>query len=278
MPAYPYGTQGGPALGTVAPGLPRRKNGYGEISWTIPGTYIWTVPDDFPSDTVCAVAIGGGGGGWTSGSGAFSSGAGASCAWANDISVSPGQQIMVVVGQGGTQSVNGTLSYFMDTSTCASNGAQSGSSGSYPSGTPPLAGNGFPGGNSAGAASVTQGAASGGAAGGYSGPGANGAVSTSSATGVAGTGGSGGSGSVSGNTANPSGGVGLTGEGPSGAAGGGGSGGQDGQIRTGVPPLAGLYGAGGSASYNSSYPGASGGVRIIYGPDRRFPSQNTGTM
>ena len=69
----------------------------GEASWTVPGTYQFIVPAGVKS--ICGVAIGGGGGGpYLSSYG----GGGGSLGWANNIAVSPGQTITIVVGNYGS--------------------------------------------------------------------------------------------------------------------------------------------------------------------------------
>jgi hypothetical protein len=294
--AYAYGPQGLPAVGGGVPGLPRRTTGYGEISWTLPGTYFWTVPDDFPEDVVHAATVGGGGGGWISApSNEVCSGAGGALAWANNIPVVPGQVLQIKVASGGLpgissiQAAAGESSYFKDAGTCAAGGGAGGISGGLGIlGGVVMAGSGGNGGNAA-YLNSSVGVASGGGSGGYSGKGGDGvATNGAGSVGNAGIGGAGGSGGI-GNGPNGSGGVGLYGEGRSGISGAvstsvntGGSNGQDG-ITAQSPSVrgaSGQFGAGGGASVTLGIgqPGASGAVRIIWGPDRAFPSQNTGVM
>lgn len=298
---YPYGTRGAPAVGGGAPGLPRRGATRGEISWTVPGTYTWTVPDDFPSDVVHAVVCGGGGGSWANTAFDLSTGAGGGLAWKNNIPVVPGMQITVVVGDRGlpagpglAASAGGT-SYFVDTSTCAASGGAAGASGVTAAGGAMLAGDGGgTGGNGASLVAAAVSAGSGGGAAGYSGNGGAGAAGTGDVAGNAGTGGGGGSGGAAGASSRSggSGGVGMFGEGTSGTGGAasagngsGGSGGQDGRTpgTNYVAGYPGLFGAGGGAATVSTSAdgyrtnaGASGFVRIVWGPDRAFPSTDVG--
>lgn len=287
--AYPYGTQGAPAIGTGIPGLPRRTGVRGEILYALPGTYLLTVPDGVYS--VCAVTIGGGGDAGNNTTFVNSGGAGA-LAWANDIPVSPGDQITVVVGDR-TQA-----SYFMDTNTCAAGGGTSGANtgtASPGAGGTVIAGRGGNGGNGASSNNASAAAAaSGGATGGYSGNGANGAAASgaTSVAGNAGSGGAGGSGGLNSDGTNiskvgGSGGVSPYGEGASGAggttagtAGGGGSGGQSGINPTDSVFVgqAGLYGAGAGARNLSGYKaiGSTGCVRVLWGDGRAFPSTDVG--
>ncbi|WP_459213855.1 glycine-rich domain-containing protein, partial [Pseudomonas lactis] len=72
----------------------------GEQIWTVPGTYEWVVPKGVKS--ICAVAIGGGGGRNITSS---RTGGGGATGYANNIAVSPGQIITVVVGAAG---INGS--------------------------------------------------------------------------------------------------------------------------------------------------------------------------
>ena len=62
----------------------------GQAEYTTPGTYSWTCPAGVTS--VCAVAIGGGGGGirYTSGTYQMHGGAGGGLGWKNNITVIPG--------------------------------------------------------------------------------------------------------------------------------------------------------------------------------------------
>jgi hypothetical protein len=68
-----------------------------------PGTYSFTVPTSVTS--ICAVAIGGGGGG-ASDVNDGGGGGGAGLQYRNDIAVTPGESLTVVVGSGGAAGVN----------------------------------------------------------------------------------------------------------------------------------------------------------------------------
>ena len=252
-----------------------------------PGTYSWTAPANVTS--VCAVCVGGGGGGTTGNN--FAAGGGGGLGWKNNISVTPGQTYTVVVGAGGTGNTsggtNGGDSYFINTTTVKGGGGlgNNGGGGDY-------VGDG--GGN--GGDHQTYGG--GGGAGGYSGDGNSG---------TGGCGGSGGSNGLTGGGAG-GGGVGLLGEGSSGSnagfinttgaimpGGGGGSGGgsgTSGRVSTYGPSYnndgdygkaGGEYGGGsggGESSFDNSVggtdgQGGKGGVRLIWGQGRAFPSTLT---
>lgn len=302
----------------------------GQIEYTTSGTYSFVVPNGVYS--VSAVAVGAGG----SASGYFGAGGGGGAlAYKNNISVTPGQTLTVVVGAPGAaktgtnaQGVAGgasSLAWSGGTMTAGGGGAPSGSAqagsstGGAPSGTYDGGGSGggCPGAYTTNAASIgasTQYAgAGGGGAGGYSGNGGNGAGAASSsaamtfATAGAG-GGGGGGGSRAADTAAGSwpdangGGVGIYGQGTNGAAGvnyttnastaapanchgQGGSGGSAGSSGASAADggFGGSFGGGGGSWHGAgttSYGGTPGGgaVRIIWGPNRAFPSTNTGNM
>ena len=253
----------------------------GEASYTSPGTYTWVCPADV--NWVHAVCVGGGGGGTGSNS-AGCGGGGGGLAWRNDISVVPGQSYTVVVGAGGAGSrtspaPSGGSSYFINTSTVVGYGGKGGvylgavSGGGY-----------YPNGGSGGGstqANINQ-SGGGGGAGGYSGNGGDGGTLNYSGNGGNGGGGGGGGSQNGGGSAGAGGGVGIYGQGTSGAGGasiyrgGGGSGG----IGGGVSTLGGTYGGGGAGNDvdTASGTGAGGAVRIIWGPNRSFPSTNTGVL
>lgn len=273
---------------------------YGEASYVIPGTYSWVCPEGvFYVNVVC---VGGGGGARQDPSGVYVSvgGAGGGLGWKNNIPVVPGNSYAVVVGAGGvtiasasTGSTNaGGDSYFINSSTVAGFGGQAGSvttvrlGGTYVGDGGGFGGNSFPG------TSNSRYMSGGGGAGGYTGNGGAGAYTTGSfVSATAGSGGAGGGGGQNNSTtgnfiSSAGGGVGILGLGTSGAAGtnsagggtrgGGGSGGEGG----GSAVIAGgLYGGGAGAVASSSiFNGGDGAVRIIWGPDRAFPSTNTGTI
>ena len=71
--------------------------GGGEEEWTTPGTYSWTVPADVTS--ISAVVIGGGAGGTQYQNG----GGGGGLAVTNNMPVTPGSTLTIVVGAGGAR-------------------------------------------------------------------------------------------------------------------------------------------------------------------------------
>ncbi len=255
---------------------------YGDVEFTTPGTYSWTVPNDVTQ--VSVLCIGGGGAGNGDGS-LGGGGGGAGLGWKNNISVTPGQSYTVVVGDrgaGGSGS-NGEDSYFINTSTVkggGGGGTVTGSGGSGGSYTGDGGGNGGSGGSTAGGGIYEGG---GGGAGGYSGNGGNGGGGDgttnpqnvgSSGAGGDGSGGGGGGGAYGGDYVG--GGTEPHGQGSSGSGCGlnnavscNGSG-QPGSV---VGDHA--YGGGGAGA---SAPGNNGIVRIIWGSGRGFPSTNTNSF
>ena len=243
----------------------------GQVAYTTPGTYAWTVPAGVTS--VCVVCVGGGGrAGWC-GAG------GGGLAWRNNISVTPGQSVSIQVGRQGT---NDGVSFFGGATSSGVNVvAAPGQEYPYASG------GGFygqGGGNGGGVGSGSATYAGGGGAGGYSGNGGNGNGNPygglySGSTGSAGSGGGGGGGGLY----YCGGGVSIYGQGANGSHvidtygqgyGGGGSGGE-----TGTNTYAGNYGGGaGGKPGEPSGLGSSGAVRIIWGAGRSFPSTNTGDV
>lgn len=264
----------------------------GQQLYNNPGTYSWICPAGV--NYVNVVCIGGGGGAI----GASSiydggGGGGGGLAWKNNISVTPGQSYTVVVGSGGTGSMNYTVkagdggnSYFIDSTTVVGYGGKGSTFGSSAAG-------GFyfgDGGGNGGFGGTSLGGGGGGA-GGYTGTGGNGAVSSS--PGGNGAGGGGGGGAIGAvqqyvyYNSGGGGGVGVYGRGTSGAGstyssnytpgyqGGGGSGGAGGSLLS----NGGLYGGGaGGSRQNNIGNGGSGAVRIIWGPNRAFPDTNTGDL
>jgi hypothetical protein len=235
----------------------------GQVEFTTPGTYTWIAPMGVKS--VSAVCVGGGGGGGNSYSAGANSGGGGGLGWKNNITVVPGQAYTVQVGVGGTgappsnDGQPGGNSWFISASTVAGLGGLGGVGGGgyrVSTGGSYVGDGGGNGGTSGGGISGAGGA------GGYSGNGGN-----------TGSNGSGGGGAGGG----PGGGVGIYGQGTSGTAnGGGGSGGTNGSGVTG-----GVYGGGGLCegdTVRSAGSGGKGAVRLIWGPDRAFPSTNTGNL
>ena len=217
----------------------------GQQAYTTPGTYTWVAPADVFSVSVVAV-------------GAARSLAGAGLGWKNNIAVTPGSSYTVVVG---ASSGTGD-SYFVSLSTVKGGGGPVGyaaTGGTY---------TGDGGGNGGG--TVGYGTPGGGGAGGYTGNGG----SSDGANGGAGSGGGGGGAYGGGG----GGGVGIFGQGTSGAGssfyGGGaegGSGGENGKQSGGTGAL-----FGGGSPWSGT--GGGGAVRIIWGPNRAFPSTNTGNL
>jgi len=248
----------------------------GQQAFTTPGTYTWVAPQNVTSVSVVCV----GAGGTYSPDGAFDAagGGGGALAYANNITVVPGNSYTVVVGNIRVGVIGyGEDSSFNSTSVKAG-GGQNGASGGGLGGSV-IYGTGGSGGR--GGVGVGN-PGSGGGAGGYSGNGGAGGAHTS--TGGNGSGGGGGGGAGSGGSrGGGGGGVGILGQGTSGAGGiyvvnvnaggGGGSGGTDGSAGGGGTGAGGLYGGG--SSQNSP---SAGAVRIIWGYNRAFPSTNTGDV
>lgn len=258
----------------------------GQSTYTVPGTYSFTVPNNVYM--IHAMCVGGGGSG-ASNIGKFGGGGGGGLGWKNNIPVTPGQQLTVVVGAGGagfstnTAGNNGGTSYFISPSTVAGLGGMGGTaSGAVATGGSYVGdggGNGGNGGISTSTLNESQGSGGGGA-GGYTGNGGTGGNGqgnpTPGAAPTAGQGGGGGGGgatwgTVSGNGNAQSagaggGGVGLLGQGANGTAtatptaytastgGGGGSGGTNGGNGTANFAASETSGVGGT------YGGGSGGT------------------
>lgn len=273
-------------------------------TYTTAGTYSWVVPAGITR--VSVVTVGGGSAGRC---GTIKQGGGGGAlAYVNNISVTPGETLGVIVGAGGTGSTGGDSSFKRGCTTLAGAGGGSfGIGGAIITGTGGAGGApGSPGSNASGTG--------GGGAGGYSGAGGAGGTGgnySSGAAGSAGTGGAGGGGGGGGFTCTGSfeisyagsggGGVGIYGAGTSGAggaggttgAGGGGGGGSNGSsavilggINAGTGGTYGGGGGGGGISFNISTGtptngnggnGAVGAVRIVWpGCLRLFPSTNVG--
>lgn len=268
----------------------------GDAIYTTPGTFSWVCPSGVTS--VSVVAVGGGGGG-TQYSSVNMGGTGGGLGYKNNITVVPGNSYTVVVGSGGVKGTygtgsggNGGDSYFINTTTVKGGGGPGGAFNTAQIAGGDYVGDG--GGNGGYAPTVNTYSTGGGGAGGYSGAGGN-ASSTTYGNGGNGVGGAGGAGGNAGSldTASGGGGVGLFGEGASGtggtgsssdaiSGGTGGSGGTDGGIWSTVTIQArgGLYGGGGGSSDTSgdeNGAGGDGGLRIVWGSGRSFPSTNVST-
>lgn len=253
----------------------------GQQVYTVPGTYVFTVPDGVFS--ICAVCVGGGGNGY-SGSGfspgAWGSngtgGAGAGLRWRNNIPVTPGETIPIVVGgPGQSSSIQGKL--------LAEGGQHGVFSGSATGGGGNIYG-GTGGGGNGGNATLADDrrSAGGGGAGGYTGNGATASYSGPSATGGGGGAGNHGLHSPSSWLSGGGGGVGLIKQGANGTnvnrGATGGSGGENGVspiTDTTIRPSGGRCGGGGGSRNGSVFGlGGNGGVRIIWGPNRSYPDNS----
>lgn len=219
----------------------------GQAAFTSAGTHSWTAPAYVTQVSVVCV-----GGGAVEAAGGLG--------WKNNINVSAGSSYTVLVG-GSSQTAG---SYFHSPNTVRGIGASGNTGGGY-------VGNG--GGNGGNCPGGTY--PGGGGAGGYNGNGGNGGSYGGHGQNGAGGGGAGGHGGAHGWAGGSGGGgVGLLGEGASGTRGGGGGGGGSGggsgpagNASGGVNP-GGLYGGN----------DRNGAVRIIWGPNRAFPSTGTGNQ
>lgn len=276
----------------------------GQVLYTSTGSHTFTVPDGVTSVSAFVVGGGGGSSGCPTIQGYSQSGPGAGGGSAyGSFSVTPGESLTVTVGAGGSAGTRG--------STAAGDGGDGGTSSIYSGATMKLQATGGTGhewqttgwhsggtgsvgsgvtgaGNSGGQAggSNSNYAAGGGGAGGYTGNGGSGAYFGGDGTQGAGGGGGGGGGTSSSQSYNAGGGggVGMLGQGSngsrgtgatngSGTGGGGGSGGTSASGRN-----AGSYGGGAGGSSvtgTTGTVGRSGAVRIIWGPNRAYPSTNT---
>jgi hypothetical protein len=247
----------------------------GQNIYTTPGSFTWTCPNNVYQVSVLCIGGGGGGGRDRRGQG----GGGGGLAWANYVSVLPGQQYSLFVGAGGLENqagvgANGSNSWFISDTSIVAYGGQGGNfdGATVTQTTQPSPGGSFlingyigSGGTGGGGGALTypnvdtyNGSGGGGAAG-YIGSGGRGtdalrnAIKNSTA-GEGGGAGGGGATTTSGNgrAGIPGGGVGIFGLGSNGYAGsngggGGGSGGTEG------------VGGSGSASTPLSNPGSYGG-------------------
>lgn len=276
-------------------------------AYTTAGSYFFTVPAGVTS--ICALVIGGGGCGAaniSNGASASGAGGGGGLSWLNNIPVTPGEQLTIVVGAGGLTSANyrgqaGEASYIQRNSTnlvyAGGGGGGVGNDGNFRPVIEWIGGAGGSGGTSVdpsygggnggngGKGGNNSWRAGGGGAGGYTG--AGGAGSNVAGSFVAGSngsggGGGGGGGSDSSGVAGGGGGVGMYGQGADGAGGTNGSpNGKGGSGGTTNPFLfkGGLYGGGGAGSTGGAYGvGSNGAVRIIWGSGRAFPSTITGDV
>lgn len=258
----------------------------GTVTYTTAGTYTWTVPTGVTS--ICVLCVGPGG---ACGAGQSGGGGGGALAYANAISVTPGANYTVVVGSSGSTdssfAVQGGSTLVLAKRGDSSVGTSGAAGGAAASCVGDAKYSGGAGGNHGTLNGYLYGGGGGGAAG-YAG---NGGAGGSGGSGTSGSGGGGGGGagypsSFDNYVGRGGGGVGLQGQGSSGAGGvgsssavagqgGGGSGGTNGD----VTGKGGQYGGGTGGNYGtgqSAFSGADGAVRIIWGPNRSFPSTNTG--
>ena len=269
----------------------------GEALFTSLGSRTWIVPDNV--ENISVVCIGGGGGGAATGGGTGSGGGGGGggLGWKNNISVTPGDTVQVVVGAGGLGAgtsgsnaatiagADGQDSYIRinNITVCAGYGGKGGTA-LYSSGGGFVGDGGGTGGAGGGMSGDNTYGGGGGGAGGYTGNGGNGGRD-GSPTGSVGQGGAGGGGGARNISAGNSwggngGGTHLYGEGTSGAAGSNFSTGGAGSADAGIKSGAIAYGGGGRGSIDTGTSiqyggdGYQGGVRIVWGTGRQFPSSN----
>ena len=269
-----------------------------QAQFTTVGTSSWTVPAGV--NTVSAVVIAGGGGG--GGSDGFrtegNSGGGGGGTGYGQFVVIPGETLTITVGAGGTSSsggngtTGGSSSITRDTigliSTTGGTGGAERVITSRPGGTATWGFYNvtFFGGGTGGVGGGASDNDSGGGGGGAAGYTANGGAGGNTGIGLSGSGGGGGGGgATNAGQGYSGGGTGLLGSGGGDGAGGalnanggGGSGGIAGTQVSG-----GLYGGGGGARDNNSAgagcAGGQGGIRIVWGPGRRYPlSSNVATI
>ncbi len=271
-----------------------------QVAYPTSGTYSWVVPAGVTR--ISAVLVGGGGGGSQGGT-YNGGGGGGGLRYINDLTVTPGETITVVVGAGGVSTANNvqTPGGYSRLSRGANVLVQAGGGGAAAAaavtggaggtgtaiGSGPFGGTigGYTGG-AGGTGSSNYGAGGGGASG-YSGNGGVGGNGVNNGNGSAGAGGGAGGGGGGTVYAGDGGGVGLLGGGSSGSGGvynsgaaGGGSGGANGGVAGVSGNIGGAYGGAGGGVDGSFVSGdangAGGAVRIIWpGSIRQFPSTNT---
>lgn len=270
----------------------------GQVEYTTPGTYSWTVPALVTS--ICVVAVGGGAAGRNSSAGNAQGGTGGDLRYINNYTVTPGETLTVLVGAGANKNTAGVERPGGASTLTTSGGANiviatGGSNYSYTSST---IGGSIGGGNGGSGGGVSGAGSGGGGAGGYSGNGGAGGAGlntggTNGTAGSGGGGGGGGGGNDAGGFGGGGGGVGIYGQGSNGTGGtrstfdgnGGGGGssgtaGENGGFNNGA--YGGTYGGGGGGTPQGkdTYTDAGGGgaVRIIWGTGRSFPSTNTANV
>jgi len=278
----------------------------GQIVFTTPGTYSWSVPGNVTS--ISAVTVGGGGGGFSLPSG-YAGGGGAGgggLSYATSIVVSPGETLTVVVGAGGaalaatsgTGNAGGATTISRGATVLLSGGggggaitttstaSNAGAAGGTSTGT--LRTGGGAGGAGGGVSGDSTPGGGGGGAGGYSAAGGSGGPNGGSGvSSTGGGGGGGGSGNVVGQLNGAGGGgVGIGGLGSNGSGGGVGGGGGGGSYGTNGSDdgtsggIGGLYGGGAGGQGDNSggiSTGGNGAARIIWGFGRSYPAFGTAT-
>lgn len=273
---------------------------FGEAAYTTEGTYSYVVPAGITQ--ICAVAVGGGGANTTQDTGGAGGGA---LSYTNNIAVTPGETLTVVVGKAGAKPLNaignaaqitGGLSSIARGSTILLRAAPSPGIAVGQQGTPGLAAQGVGAVRYSGGFGKTSGNLSaGGGASGYSGNGGNGGDGTILAQAGSGGGGGGGGRGQATRSNSGAGGVGIQGQGANGAGGqnvgqgspstdgtggGGGSGGQSGGNAGGLldANYGGAFGGGaGAENDNGNVAGQAGrgAVRIIWGTGKSYPFNAT---
>ena len=249
----------------------------GEVSFTTPGSFSWVVPAGVTEVSVVAVGAGGGAGAAGQDNSAGGGGAGG-LLFKNDIIVTPGNSVSVVVGAGGNYVTAGGSSTFKSIYTATGGGFGIPHSGNGGGGLGGIGGaaNGFGGGNGGGGGGgYSNYYGGGGGTAGYSDRGGYG-------SGNGGPGGSspvdGGSGGGAGTTSGGGGGgIGLYGTGNRGLSPGyastnglPGLNGSSGSNGSGIN--GGAFGAGAGANATTGGTPSGGAVRIIWGTGRSFPS------
>jgi hypothetical protein len=243
-----------------------KSNGvpFGEAVYTTPATYSFVVPTGVTQ--ICAVAVGGGSNqNNIPGQSGNGNGNGGALSYSNNMPVTAGETLTVIVGAGApsaaTRTDGGDSSIQRGATVLLR--AQGGKLGLFTAGN---AANGVGAVRYSGGAGAQFDGGGGGGAAGYAGIGGKGGENSTNLS-TAGSGGGGGGGNHSTNQAGGGGGVGLIQQGASGAAGGfGGSGGAN---QTGGG--GGLCGGGGGSHGDNTVgttgrgTGGNGGVRIIYG-------------
>ena len=250
------------------------------------GTFSFTVPENVFAISAVAVGGGGGGGGQDDTDEPGAGGGGGGLAYGT-FSVTPGENLTIIVGNGGTAGNRGTggaggasrvQRNIINLVAAGGGGGGQGNTGNPAGGAGGTVIVGSGGAGGAGGSTVGTEAGrggGGGGAGGYSGAGGAGG-SNASPTGLAaaaGSGAGGGGNAISGanTTQGGGGGVGMFSIGPDGAASGGGGSGGDNGAATG-----GLFGGGGVGSDRgdsvNGFAGARGAVRLVWGKAYSFPN------